>query len=233
MGQDNSLSLPGLYLAEVLKIHIRLLICKSCTTCGRVKAPQHKPYGMLKQLPIPEKLWNSISMDFIEQLPESSSFTIILIVVVRLQSKGFSSQWPMKWTPWSWPVSSYSMSSQNMEFHHMSPLTMAPSLSPTFSAHWAKSLIWLCILPLDIIWRVMDKQNGLIRGWSNSPIVTATTNRTTGLNSCPWWSLPTTMLWAWPQEFLPSLQTRAICQVILPWDNSRVLELDFKCKELE
>ena len=140
-------------------------------------------------------------MDFIEQLPESSSFTIILIVVVRLQSKGFSSQWPMKWTPWSWPVSSYSMSSQNIEFHHMSPLTMAPSLSPTFSAHWAKSLIWLCILPLDIIWRVMDKQNGLIRCWNNTSIVTTITSRTIGLNSC---LSPTIMLWVQPQEFLSS-----------------------------
>src|SRR6202043_3749019 len=62
--------------------------CKSCTTCGRAKAPQHKPYGMLKQLPIPEKLWNSISMDFIEQLPESSSFTMILVVVDRFMKQG-------------------------------------------------------------------------------------------------------------------------------------------------
>jgi len=34
-----------------------------------------KPYGLLKQLPIPEKPWNSISMDFIEKLPPSSGYT--------------------------------------------------------------------------------------------------------------------------------------------------------------
>src|SRR3984893_9228171 len=62
--------------------------CKSCTICGRVKAPRHKPYGMLKQLPIPEKPWNSISMDFIEQLPESSGFTTILVVVDRFTKQG-------------------------------------------------------------------------------------------------------------------------------------------------
>src|ERR1700730_1292663 len=62
--------------------------CKSCTTCGRAKAPRHKPYGMLKQLPIPEKPWNSISMDFIEQLPESSGFTVILVVVDRFTKQG-------------------------------------------------------------------------------------------------------------------------------------------------
>ena len=53
----------------------------SCTTCAHTKVPRHKPYGLLKQLPIPEKPWNSISMDFIEQLPLSSGFTSILIVI--------------------------------------------------------------------------------------------------------------------------------------------------------
>src|ERR1700731_4141142 len=62
--------------------------CKSCTICGRVKAPRHKLYGMLKQLPIPEKPWNSISMDFIEQLPKSSGFTAILVVVDRFMKQG-------------------------------------------------------------------------------------------------------------------------------------------------
>src|ERR1700730_3935709 len=62
--------------------------CKSCTICGRAKAPRHKPYGTLKQLPIPEKPWNSISMDFIKQLPKSSTFTVILVVVDRFTKQG-------------------------------------------------------------------------------------------------------------------------------------------------
>jgi len=41
----------------------------------------HKPYGLLKQLPIPEKPWNSISMDLIEKLPPSSGYTLILVIV--------------------------------------------------------------------------------------------------------------------------------------------------------
>ena len=54
--------------------------CRSCTTCARGKLPRHKPYGTLKQLPIPEQPWNSISMDFIEKLPSSSNYTSILVV---------------------------------------------------------------------------------------------------------------------------------------------------------
>ncbi len=58
--------------------------CKSCTTCARSKTPRHLPYGTLKQLPIPERPWNSISMDLIEQLPDSEGYTAILVIVDRL-----------------------------------------------------------------------------------------------------------------------------------------------------
>ena len=57
---------------------------KSCVTCGRAKARRHQPYGTLQQLPIPERPWHSVSMDFIEQLPTSSGFTAILVIVDRL-----------------------------------------------------------------------------------------------------------------------------------------------------
>src|SRR6266700_6544142 len=59
----------------------------SCTSCAHAKVPHHKPYGLLKLLPIPECLWNSISMDFIEQLPLSSGFTSILVVVDHLSKQ--------------------------------------------------------------------------------------------------------------------------------------------------
>jgi RNase H-like domain found in reverse transcriptase/Integrase zinc binding domain len=60
---------------------------KSCTTCARSKAKQHKPYGLLHQLPIPLRPWESISMDFIEQLPDSEGFTAILVVVDRFSKQ--------------------------------------------------------------------------------------------------------------------------------------------------
>jgi len=41
----------------------------------------HKPYGSLKQLPIPEQPWNSIFMDFIEKLLSFSGFVTILVIV--------------------------------------------------------------------------------------------------------------------------------------------------------
>ena len=45
------------------------------------KPQRHRPYGLLKQLPILEQPWNSISMDFIKKLPSSSGFDTILVIV--------------------------------------------------------------------------------------------------------------------------------------------------------
>jgi len=55
--------------------------CKSCVTCMRSKPQHHRLYGSLQQLPILECPWNSISIDFIEKLPSSSSFNTILVIV--------------------------------------------------------------------------------------------------------------------------------------------------------
>ena len=47
-----------------------------------------KPYSLLKQLPIPEHPWNSISMDFIETLLTSNGSDSILVIVDRLIKQG-------------------------------------------------------------------------------------------------------------------------------------------------
>jgi hypothetical protein len=53
----------------------------------RNKPQCHKPYGLLKQLPVPEKPWNLISMAFIKQLPASSKFTAILVIIDRFNKQ--------------------------------------------------------------------------------------------------------------------------------------------------
>jgi len=57
---------------------------KSCVTCMQSKPQCHKPYRSLKQLPIPERPWNSISMDFIKKLLSFSGFDTILVIVDQL-----------------------------------------------------------------------------------------------------------------------------------------------------
>src|SRR5262249_13981507 len=41
----------------------------SCMECQLHKDPSHHPFGLLQPLPIPERPWASISMDFITHLP--------------------------------------------------------------------------------------------------------------------------------------------------------------------
>ena len=57
---------------------------EQCVLCACNKPNRHRPYGLLQPLPIPDRPWHSISMDFIEQLPASDGFTSILVVIDRL-----------------------------------------------------------------------------------------------------------------------------------------------------
>ncbi|MBW0566160.1 hypothetical protein O181_105875 [Austropuccinia psidii MF-1] len=53
----------------------------SCQKCPRNKNVNHKKFGLLKPLSNPNGPWICISMDFITQLPMSSSFDSILVIV--------------------------------------------------------------------------------------------------------------------------------------------------------
>ncbi|MBW0546083.1 hypothetical protein O181_085798 [Austropuccinia psidii MF-1] len=55
----------------------------SCQQGSRNKNIQHKKFGLLKPLSILSGPWNSLSMDFITQLPLSNNFDPILVVVDR------------------------------------------------------------------------------------------------------------------------------------------------------
>ncbi len=55
-----------------------------CSTCQRVKTSRQRPHGFLKTLEVPQGPWQDISMDFIEELPKSSGYNSILVVVDRL-----------------------------------------------------------------------------------------------------------------------------------------------------
>jgi len=57
--------------------------CNECDNCQRTKAPRPAKHGLQQPLELPCKLWTHISTDFISDLPESSGYTMILVVVNR------------------------------------------------------------------------------------------------------------------------------------------------------
>ena len=61
---------------------------QECNICQRHTRDQQLPGGLLQPLLIPDKVWNDISMDFIDGLPNSRGKTVILVVVDHLSKYG-------------------------------------------------------------------------------------------------------------------------------------------------
>jgi hypothetical protein len=71
---------------------------KSCLVCQQTKPVNHSPYGLLQPLPIPERVWEDISLDFITGLPSFQTHTVILVVVDRLSKAAHFGTLPTQFT---------------------------------------------------------------------------------------------------------------------------------------
>ena len=63
------------------------LYCKMCSTCATSKDANSKPTGLLHSLPIPDRPWQSIGLDFMGPLPKSNDFDYLLVVIDQLTSQ--------------------------------------------------------------------------------------------------------------------------------------------------
>jgi len=61
-----------------------------CNECQKSKPSRHAPYGLLKPVPVPDRAWKSVSMDFIVKLPPSKEpatgtiYDSIWVIIERL-----------------------------------------------------------------------------------------------------------------------------------------------------
>ncbi|RVW63223.1 Transposon Tf2-2 polyprotein [Vitis vinifera] len=56
---------------------------RTCLVCQQEKVEQRQPRGLLEQLPVAERPWDSVTMDFIIGLPKSEDSSSIIVVVDR------------------------------------------------------------------------------------------------------------------------------------------------------
>nr|GFA13811.1 putative reverse transcriptase domain-containing protein [Tanacetum cinerariifolium] len=76
--------LRDLYWWLRMKKDIALYVSK-CLTCSKVKAEHQTPSGLIQQPEIPEWKWENITMEFVENLPRTSSgHDVIWVIVDRL-----------------------------------------------------------------------------------------------------------------------------------------------------
>ncbi|GJY41829.1 ty3-gypsy retrotransposon protein [Tanacetum coccineum] len=66
-----------------MKKDIEKLVAE-CDICQRQKYSTMAPNGLLQPLNLPTRVWAEITMDFIDGLPKSEGYTVILVVVDRL-----------------------------------------------------------------------------------------------------------------------------------------------------
>ena len=185
---------------------------KSCITCGRAKACRHQPYGILQQLPIPECLWHSLSMDFIEQLPPSFGYTSILVIVDRLTKQAL-------FLPMTDEVTSEGMAQlyfQNIFLKHSVPTHITSDWGTEFVSHFFCSLSTLLGIRLHFTLGYHPQADGhtecVNQPWNSTSTFTVISNKTTGPVDSLSLSSLTTILKARLLGQLHSLLTRGTTQ---------------------
>nr|XP_010315745.1 uncharacterized protein LOC101248530 [Solanum lycopersicum] len=82
-GQKRTLALlEALYYWPRMRDGIEVYV-RTCLICQQDKVETKVPGGLLEPLPIAEKPWDSVTMDFITCLPNSEGFGTIMVVVDR------------------------------------------------------------------------------------------------------------------------------------------------------
>ncbi|KAK8934390.1 hypothetical protein KSP39_PZI015066 [Platanthera zijinensis] len=63
-------------------------IVRQCEICQRQKYETTSPAGLLVPIEIPQQIWDTVSMDFIDGLPKSQGKSVIMVVVDKLSKYG-------------------------------------------------------------------------------------------------------------------------------------------------
>ena len=110
---------------------------KGCVPCQRSKPPAGATAGKLQPLPVPQRIWEEISMDFIGPLPLTPrGFDMVLVVVDRLSKMAI-------FIPCKSDITSEQTGRLLMQYvfsKHGIPATVLSDRGTQFTAAWLQSL---------------------------------------------------------------------------------------------
>jgi hypothetical protein len=110
---------------------------KQCQVCQQAKHEHVKSPGLLQPLPIPQNSWYDLSMDFIESLPKSNGFSVILVVVDRLTK--YAHFVPVKHPYTAQHIAHIFFS--NVVKHHGLPRSIVSDRDRVFTSHFLAGVI--------------------------------------------------------------------------------------------
>jgi hypothetical protein len=112
---------------------------RRCDICQRQKYMATSPGGLLQPLPVPNQVWEDISMDFITGLPKSRGYEAILVVVDRFSKY-------VHFVPLKHPYTAKSMAEifcKEIVKLHGIPLSIVSDRDPIFVSSFWKELFKL------------------------------------------------------------------------------------------
>ncbi|KAE8654205.1 hypothetical protein F3Y22_tig00117056pilonHSYRG01112 [Hibiscus syriacus] len=87
-GQKRTMALlETAYFWPHMKDSVELYV-KTCLVCQQDKVENRQPAGLLEPLPVPQRPWDAITLDFISALPKSEGYGSIMVVVDRFSKYG-------------------------------------------------------------------------------------------------------------------------------------------------
>ena len=170
----------GPTLAKDVRIYV-----SSCSVCTQSKAPRHLPRGKLQPLPVPQRPWSHLPVDFLTDLPPSQGNTTILVVVDRFSK---SCCLPLPGFPTALQTTEALFT--HVFRHYGVPEDIVSDRGPQFTSRVWKAFMEhlgdsVSFIPQVFNPRVVGRWRGLTRMWVGFCGLIARKGRRSGRNSCP------------------------------------------------